>query len=259
MVEDVYFERIAGVGERRPERRLPKGAVSVELADVSHELPGGGEASAAPAAPAEIEIDENGFPVSPLRDQEELWFVQAANLYRPLDKGAGVARSSGLFMVLCGALTAVGGLVTVNMVTIVVGLIFVVLGTMERGAGNELSRAVASAPARLALNQALVFALIAIYCFAQIKGYDMSTAHALAEAEAQIAQLPTAEQQEVARKLVNMGPRLVMLVNGGIIGASLLFQGFMASYYLGKRRRIREFHDELPPWVSGIVKTVATR
>lgn len=255
-MEDVYFERIAGVGERKPERRLPQGA-KVELADVSHEAQ---EVLEAGQALEEPEIDENGFPVSPLREQEDLWFVQAANLYKPIDKGASVARASGTVMLVLGLLAAIGGLVAMNMVTLVMGLIVATLGSMERSSGGDLARVTPSAPNRLALNQVLVFGLVATYCFFQIKGVDVQTAQALAAMEDRIQQLPDENQRETVRQFVQtVGDNGVTYFFIAVGVVSLIFQGMLAMYYLGKKKRIREFHDELPPWVSGIVKTIATR
>jgi hypothetical protein len=265
-MEDFYFERIAGVGERQSEARRPQGAEGAPTMTM-----GGGmdddvgadiDLNATAQPTVEGSMDDNGFPTSPLRDQEDLWFVQAAGLYKPIAKGAATARASGMFMLVSGVLTMLFGLLAVNVVTIVIGLVFAVLGTIERGAGNDMALAKASAPTRLAINQLLIFGLVAGSCFMSLKDLNMDGAQAMTESEAQIAQLPAEAQgvaQQMAQQMAEMGPSIVYTIFGAVAALSLIFQGTMAAYYLSRRRKIRDFDDELPPWVGDIVRTVAAR
>ena len=114
-MEDVYFERIAGVGERQSEPRRPKGAEGAPALTMNADM----DADVGPeidlnaplqATTNEAGMDDNGFPTSPLRDQEDLWFVQAAGLYSPISKGANTARTSGMIMLLSGVFTLLLGM-----------------------------------------------------------------------------------------------------------------------------------------------------
>jgi hypothetical protein len=262
-MEDVYFERIAGVGERQSEPRRPKGAEGAPALTMNADM----DADVGPeidlnaplqATTNEAGMDDNGFPTSPLRDQEDLWFVQAAGLYSPISKGANTARTSGMIMLLSGVFTLLLGALGMNVVTMVIGLIFSTLGWMERSAGNDLAQVKSSAPTRLALNQLLIFALVAGTCFMGVKSADVQAAQAMTATEAQIAELP-AEAQGMARQMAELGPSAIYMVFGAIAAVSLLFQGTMAIYYMSRRRKVREFDEELPPWVADIVRTISVR
>jgi hypothetical protein len=268
-MEDVYFERIAGVGERAgASPRMPQGAAPVQPVgppvlnmalddDLMGTSPLG--ASTQQAVPQDdVQCDENGFPTSPLRDQEDLWFVQAASLYKPLAKGASTARTSGMFLILGGLFTVGAGALSADMIAMVVGLIIGTLGWMERGAANDLAQAKPSAPVRLALNQLVLGALIVGSAWMTVKAVGAQAAQAMTASESKIAELP-AEVQGVARQFTALGPDMVYMMFTAIVLGTLLFQGGLAVYYFTRRRKVRNFHTELPPWVSEIVTTVARR
>lgn len=266
-MEDVYFERIAGVGERagasprRPEGATPAQPVgppvlNMALDDDMGASPLGAGQQAVPQD--DIQCDENGFPLSPLRDQEDLWFVQASSLYRPIAKGARIARASGLILMLGGLFTVGMGALGADMITVVIGLIVGTLGWMDRGAGADLAVAKRSAPFRLALNQLLLGGLIIGCSWMTVKSVGAQAAKAMTASEAEIAELP-AEMQGLARQFVEMGPNMMYMVFTVIVAATLLFQGGLALYYFTRRRKVRNFHEELPPWVSEIVTTITRR
>lgn len=275
-MEDVYFERIAGVGERKgASPRLPQGATPVEpegppvlnMALDDEDLTMVQPDAATPAQPVpqnDVQCDENGFPTSPLRDQEDLWFVQAAALYKPLSKCVGTARTSGMFLIVGGILTVLAGALSVDVVSVVVGVVVTVLGTMERSAGKDLAQAKRSAPLRLAFNQVMVLVLVVVSSWMWVQSVEnpkAAQAQERAVSEAELEQMPAAMQSTV-RKLVELqnNPRdMAFMMFTVVVALSVLFQGGMAVYYFTRRRKVREFHDELPPWVSEIVTTVAPR
>lgn len=261
---DVYFERIAGVAEPKGQGpRRPAGATPAPKSGASRLELDGDEAES--HGPEPVALDENGFPLSPLRDQDELWFVQAAQLYRPLDKCAATARASGGILMTSGVLTlffaaisaAFGGLQE-NLVTFVVGLILITLGLIERSAGQDVALCKVSAPSRLAWNQLMLFGIIALSCGMQMKTYqgEQAAAALTPEMQQQLAE-SNPELAGMMANLQSIGPTVVYTFFGFIVLTSLMFQGGMALYYLSRRRRIQRFHQELPPWVSRIVLTVA--
>jgi len=270
-MEDVYFERIAGVGAHEGETpRQPRGATKVQQREppvlnmvldddpsvVEHDMDM--DMVEAPVAQEEVECDENGFPVSPLRDQEDLWFVQAADLYKPLAKAVNTARASGMLLLVGGVLTVVIGALGVDMVALVIGLIVATLGAMERSAANDLAQAKASAPSRLALNQMFVLVLVIASSWMTVRSIDTEAAKAMAISDEAVAELPV-EAQEIARMMHGVTSSIAQGMFIAVVAVSVLFQGGFAVYYLTRRRKIREFHEELPPWVSEIVTTVALR
>lgn len=254
-MEDVYFERIAGVGEapgqnrrRRPEA-APAGPLELE-----------GDAAEADPGDEHVPLDENGFPMTPLRGQDELWFVQAAQLYKPISSGVSTARASGGLLVASGVLTLFwfglimlgGGAITEHAVTGVIGLIMLTLGVFERSAAKDLALARPGAPGRLAVNQLMLFGVIALWCGLQMRGAgDGAQASAMSTEVA--AQVP-----EMAEQIQALESGLVYMIFGFILVTSLIFQGVLAAYYLSRRKRVRAFHEELPPWVGDIVRTVAS-
>lgn len=252
---DVYFERIAGVAEAKATRRMPR----VE----------GGEPTEAMVPDAEeVELDDDGFPVSPLKDQDHLWFVQAAQLYRPLQRCARTARGNGALMIAGGLLTGLAGLVVFHVVTMVVGLILITLGSMERSTARDVAAARPGSTGRLAFNQLVLFALVALYCGAQMKSFHTAyakTGFRTDELVERIERLP-GELGQVGAQLEALGPSLQATVPNLVYAfwalvavSSLFFQGTLALYYLTRKRRIRLFYQELPPWVVDIVKTITVR
>jgi hypothetical protein len=268
-MEDVYFERIAGVGERKGAApRQPQAAAPVKpvgppvlnmaLDDDEPAVDYAAEAAPQAVPQGDVACDENGFPVSPLRDKEDLWFVQAAALYRPLAKGVSTARTSGMFLIISGILGLVAGALSMDMVAVVVGLIVATLGTMERGAANDLAQAKRSAPLRLAINQVILLVLVIGSAWMTVQSVKAEAAQAMTMSEQEIAELPDAVQG-MARQMGDTGTDLIFMMFTAVVLMSLLFQGGMALYYFTRRSKVRDFHDELPPWVSDIVTTVAAR
>jgi len=271
-MEDVYFERIAGVGIRKGEAgpRMPEGAVprpkgkpvlAMALDDdtpTTHldAVPGPGPgAMTQPVSPQHVECDENGFPLSPLRDQEDLWFVQAAALYKPIGKGVGVARASGLLLILSGVFMMLVSAPAQNMAGLGAGLVVVLLGIMDRSAAKDLARAKPGAPLRLAFHQVVLIGLIAGSCWLAVQNVQQETALARERAEAD--NHLTDDELAMVDHAGNQAGRFVAAYFAFVVGMAAVFHGFIAVYHLSRRGRIKRFHNDLPPWVSDIVKTVA--
>lgn len=212
-------------------------------------------------------LDEDGFPLSPLREQDELWFIQAAELYRPLARCARTARASGMLMILSGVLALAAGGLTMHVVTLVIGLILVTLGAIERSAAGDVARAELKAPGRLALNQLMLFGLVVLYCGAQMKSFHTAFAKSgtVTEVANQLSSIPAELdplRQELLAMLPELEPVLPKLIFGffGLMAAlSLVFQGYLAAYYATRKNKVRTFHRELPPWVSNLVTLVSSR
>ncbi len=250
---DVYFERIAGVAERSetPER--------LESADLP--IPNEQDVEVL----ATDGLDENGFPLNPMKEQDMLWFVQAARLYRPLKSCAGTARVSGLILMMAGVFTATGGVLGIvfgglpaGAFSLVLGLLLVTLGTLERSGAARVAAAEASGPRRLFWNQITLFALIALSCgteWNEMQQAQASGAFSLVPAGEQVPP----EVAEMVAQLETIVPALAYGVFGLVIGLSLIFQGGLALYYLSRRKAIVHFHEELPPWVSETVLVIARR
>lgn len=251
---DVYFEKIAGVAEHNPD--APPDPLKLELA---LEQAPADEGTQNPTQEKGPDLDDHGFPVSPLREQDHLWFVQAAQLYQPLRRCASTARTDGLFLLLAGALaTLVGGL-AVDVITIVIGLIVITLGTIERGGGTDMLAARPKASRRLALTQVALLALVATYCGAHmyaIQG-DPNAAWMVnwrPQIEALLARFPEG-QAPLSASALDQLPAVTFYTYGAVAGVSLLVQGFLAAYYFTRGSRVRRFHAELPPWVVQIFAT----
>ncbi|RKY20083.1 MAG: hypothetical protein DRQ55_08855 [Planctomycetota bacterium] len=236
---DVYFERIAGVS-------APKSAQEQAAAPAVTPAP------ANSSTPSDA-LDANGFPLSPMQDQDHLWFVQAAGLHRPLAGAASVARTMALSLIISGALTAlVGGLGMATggtPVPLVLGLVLVTLGSIDRGSASALVAADPSAPGKLARNQLVLFGVLGAATWSSGLGRL-----SLPSAE-RLAQLP----DELSAPIAALEP----LLTSGLLVATLgflgLVHGCLALYFISRRRRVTEFHTELPPWVAQVVVTIAGR
>ena len=242
---DVYFEKIAGIAE-------PK--------ELQHEraaaMP---ERSSAPAPAASTQaLDPNGFPLTPMSDQDELWFIQAAHMHRPLARAAGFARSSGMLMVvsavfsvLAGGLGLAGGDTVGGGITMGIGLVLFMLGMNERNGGVEIAALNLDAPKRLALNQVALLLLIAGGCFMGVQ--DAGAAGALS---IETTGLPPDMANRVTAEMESLAPLLIYGVYGIMMGISIVVQGGMALYYMTRRKAVVAFHEELPPWVTDVVSTL---
>lgn len=230
---DVYFERIAGVADTRPQP--PK-------------------SEAAPALPGEDEpIDEDGFPISPLRDQDHLWFVQASRLHRPLAGAASIARASGLSLMIMGAATAFVGILSVmtggTFLPIVLGAILLTLGTMERSGAVAMAAANMRAPGQLARNQLSLLVIVVASAWVSGAGSELG---AMLQELVQGGSVP----QELQARMTALASVLSrgLVIPAAVVG--LAVNGSLAVYYLTRKRPIGLFHRELPPWVVNIVTTV---
>lgn len=241
---DVYFEKIAGVAE-------PKELQQQRAAAAPESSP----AAAAAGAPA---LDPNGFPLTPMSDQDELWFLQAARMHKPLARAAGLARSSGtlmilsaVFSVLAGGLGLAGGDTMGGGITLGIGLLLFYLGLTERSCGVELAALNPTAPKRLALNQVVLLLLIAGACVMGVQD-----AGAAGAATIDTAGLPPDMADKMTAEMENLAPLLIYGVYGVMFVVSLLVQGGMALYYMSRRKLVTAFHEELPPWVTDVVSTL---
>lgn len=274
MPEDVYFERIAGVGVpgdkpvKAPRPKLELSMDDDDLPTEAHELE-----TAPPipgTSPEHAGLDDNGFPVNPLKNQDQLWFVQAGELYRPIERCAITARGSGLMLIASGVFTLLGsaiatlfaGSVTSQLIPLVVGAMLVTLGMIERGAARDVMRARPKACSKLILNQVVLFGVIALWCGSEMQGFHSSDAaqgQVLSGEERALMQeaLPAlAGQIELWEAQV---PSMVYGFFGFLVIMSLVFQGTLAFYYAGTKRRMKAFQTQVPPWVSEIVTTILAR
>lgn len=279
MPEDVYFERIAGVGvpgEADKPVKAPPPKLELSMDDdvdtPTHDLEQASpEGGAIPeTATAHAGLDENGFPLNPLKNQDQLWFVQAGELYRPIERCAVTARGSGLLLMVSGIATilisAVVGVLTSafgdHLVTIVVGAMLTTLGVIERGAARDVMRAQPRACKRLIWNQVALFVIVALWCGSEMNGF-----HATSAAE---GSLLTGEQRELMEQALPalageielweaQVPSMVYGFFGFLVVMSLVFQGTLAFYYNGTKRRMKAFRTQVPPWVSETVTTILAR
>ncbi|GJM21821.1 MAG: hypothetical protein DHS20C15_17360 [Planctomycetota bacterium] len=272
MPEDVYFERIAGVGaagEANKPLRQPKPELVLSMDD---DLSGAAPAEDLPATnPQHVGLDENGFPLNPLKNQDQLWFVQAGELYRPIERVANTARSTGALVLISGLLTVViSGIValaqgdpTSQLIELVVGAMLITLGAIERSAARDILRAVPRACSRLVWNQMMLFGVVALWCGSQMKNFSDAAAAGSAtlispEAEPLLAEaFPGLSTQLTELQVIF--PSLVYGFFGFLVVMSLIFQGTMALYYNGGRRKMKSFREDLPPWVAEIVATILAR
>jgi len=272
MPEDVYFERIAGVGApgeaNKPQRR-PKPELVLSMDD---DLTGEPDPEDLPAtAPSHVGLDENGFPLNPLKNQDQLWFVQAGELYRPIERAASTARASGTLIMVSGLLTVlIAGIVALaqgdpmsQLIALVVGAMLITLGAIERGASRDIARAVPRACSRLVWNQMMLFGVVVLWCGSEMKNFQdvaiSGNASVISpEAEPLLAEAFPAMATQV-EQLNEMLPALIYGFFGFLVVMSLVFQGTLALYYNSRRRKMKAFREDLPPWVAEIVATILAR
>lgn len=119
----------------------------------------------------------------------------------------------------------------------------------EFDGARRLRRMDLSAPRRLALNQALLFAAITIYA-----GWSIYTGlrgpGALASATAGSGGGPEVDAMLAPYK--GLERTLTVAIYGGVIAASALAQGLTALYYASRRKFIEGYLTATPQWVRDV-------
>ncbi|HUS90596.1 MAG TPA: hypothetical protein VM695_02060 [Phycisphaerae bacterium] len=187
-------------------------------------------------------------PGGPLTAEHMDQLAQAQQRAKKLRKAGGVAMFNGCTIAVFAGLTLLFGLVSplfggLDVTALVMGLGLGAIALNEFRGRQLLRRFDRRAPRVLGLNQVGLMVLVIGYCAWMLW---------------QVFAGPNPYAQDIARQpgLGDMlGPigevykQLSLLVYGGVIAGTLIFQGLNAIYYFTRASHLRAYLDQTPPWV----------
>lgn len=196
--------------------------------------------------PARIQmINEN--PLTQSHHRELAYAVSRAKIMR---KVARVAAFNGWTMAIFAACSL--PFAVTSLLNGVMGLGLATLAYNEFRGRRLIGRFNLSAPRLLGWNQIGFMSLIVAYCLWMIVSTLIN---------------PSLMSPEVASSLTMMGqsPELLeTLVRAATVGTyvilivlTVIFQGLNAAYYFSRKKHLRAYLDETPPWVIEVQRTMA--
>jgi hypothetical protein len=180
---------------------------------------------------------------NPLSAQDQELLGRAAELYRPLARAARIAHVNGSGFVIFGGLTLLVALFEPDYVAILLGACVTAVGIDERRAGDRLSAADPAAPRRLARNELLLLAAIAVYGLLKLTllrpdGEELERTFGRALPELDVGGLVDS---------------MTTATYATVIAVALLYQGGLARYFARKRADVDRFNAEIPEWARKVV------
>lgn len=181
----------------------------------------------------------------PVSEEQRRALVAGAAAMRPLRQAASVARGSGATTCVIAAAGFPISLVGLSVPGMLVCAALIAIGVYEMRGAKGFLNASPGIHLRLALNQLALLACITLYCLAQA-----------------IVSLYFSGQsmQLLGDQLTGMGldgqtviQAVVVLVYGGVIAGSAIFQGAMALYYFSRGKAIDRFRGSVPEWVREVL------
>lgn len=182
---------------------------------------------------------------TPLSDEHRRLLIDGAAALRPLRSAASVARGSGATTLIIAAAGLPISLATLDVLGILVCAVLIAIGVIELRGGKAFLQAVPGTHLRLAINQLALLAAITVYCIAQavvVLFFSGQSTAILVEA--------LDKQGFDGTMIIRV---LTLVVYGGVIAASVAFQGAMAFYYFTRGKAIHAFCDTTPDWVREVL------
>lgn len=203
-------------------------------------------------APLRLAPEPTPRAPSPTLTEAQLAELERAHRHaRPMRRGARVASMSGWTSLALGALAAPFALGDLG--ALALSLALIACGYNELCARRSLIRLDASAPARLALNQLALGAIIVAYAVFNLFRLGPIPTTAL-EVDGLI-QPGGAVNQEAIDALSRFASGALYL---GLIVGTLLVQGSTAVYYITRRPPLRRFLATTPTWVVQTMRALRT-
>jgi hypothetical protein len=207
------------------------------------------------SAPAPPPPAAPGAPLSP----EHLRQLRLARQRgRSIRRAAGVATFHGWTFALCAGLSLLVGLLSLT--SLLIGLALAVVAYNEFTGARLLRSFDERGPRRLGSNQLGLCGVLIVYAGWSI--YSTLTAPSPLEAAFGangVASLgPDNPAAPLLSSIQQLQTTVTLAVFGGLIVASLVFQGGTAWYYFSRARHLRAYVAETPQWVIELDRTTAT-
>jgi hypothetical protein len=166
-----------------------------------------------------------------------------------LRRAIGLARFNGWSYAIAAVLTLVLGLVSTSVWGIVLGVGLTLIAFVELRGAAGLKRLDLQAPRRLALNEAAVGVLLAVYAAWQLA----ATLYGPNPLTAELAANP--DLAGMAGDLEPLGDtvRTMMLAAyAALLAFAILYQGAMALYFATRAAPLRTYAEQTPAWVRDL-------
>jgi hypothetical protein len=192
-------------------------------------------------------------PIAPISEPQRRAIQAAEASARRFAFAPKLAAWNGGSMLLGAALSLVLGLFDHGL--LLSAAVLGACGYVELAYGKKLREYDPRAPLRLALNQLVLLVLVVGYAALKLKAAVSGQSSLTAElaGHPELAEmLSQVDDPNVAQALDSMGEMYrwgVVAVYSGLIGVALLLQGGVAAYYLSRRKHVRAFLANTPPWV----------
>jgi len=200
----------------------------------------------------------------PLSDAQLAAIRWARDMSRPVRRAARVARINGAIMGVGAVLALVGGIGPallgggVGLPAALLGIVLAIAAWNERRGARALVSLEPAAPARLAVNQALIGLGIGGYAAWHLIVGLTSRGEVQARLREQGVSAGDLKRAGIDPELISELASLVTVgLYGGVILGVILVQSLMALYYLRKRRAIERCRDGAPGWAAEVVAELA--
>ena len=167
---------------------------------------------------------------------------------RAVNRGVRLARISGMTMIVLGALSALIGIADPISPGFLVSVAVLVIGIVEWRAGAALRALDEKAPGRLAINQAALGIVIALYAFCQARTWSPATIDEILDRDS-FALILDLYPPVIAALLREKLPLWIPQVYYGVGAVAALGCLWTASFYRSRRRHLAVLADT-PPTAS---------
>lgn len=188
----------------------------------------------------------------PLTATHRRELAAARDRAKVIRKAARVAAFNGWSMAAVAALSAPFAFTSTSAFVLMVGMAIVAFNEF-RGRKRLLNFDPAAATL-LGWNQLGLLAMIVVYCLWMLHG-------SLGDAGAMQAELKGYADLDTALGsyggFEGLYKQIVVVLYGGVIALSVIFQGGNALYYFTRRRHVEDFVTDTPEWVRDVLRTTS--
>ena len=176
--------------------------------------------------------------------EEHRQLQRAAELLRPIARGAVLARRNGLGLLIFGVLSLLLSLTSIDPVGLGIGAIVAATGLVEVRTSRRLAGADPAAPKILARSELVLMAGILVYCALKLTVLSDSSGELAAR---------LGDTRSLGIDVEALTSKLNTLVYATFIAVTLIYQGGMARYFLRRRSMIDAYLQECPEWARQVV------
>jgi hypothetical protein len=173
---------------------------------------------------------------------------RATELHRPIVRAAKIGKGNGMGYAIFGCLSLLLACTDWDLVGFALGAALLGIGIFERAQSARLLHADAGAPLRLARGELTLLGVIALY---GILGLTV-----LPSAGAALKQ-HVGNTSGLGLDIGRLADSISTVWYATVIAVSLLYQGGMARYFLGRRSDMTRYLLDVPTWTREFLESMA--